>query len=132
MTPKFTYDPDHNCLREVARMEEPVMAEFKTNAYWTAMDVYNLHIASLRVIPCATVTKWPEGELEEGLHFRQTTFFPSFKPFAVPNTPQPRLYTQAEADEIWRAGYDCGHAEAAREDYIDKEQYFKTRFNVEL
>jgi hypothetical protein len=128
MTPKFKYDPTSHCLREVIQKPDKTCYE---HAQFNTPDKFREEIerrlASLRVIPCAPGELFPEGELVEGVHFKT---FTGIGTEAYPITP--RLYTQAEALEIWRAGYDCGHAEAAREDYIEKQQYFKTRFKVEL
>jgi hypothetical protein len=126
MTPKFKYDPEQHCLREQPNPNMP--RPNSLTVYGSIIhESWNNHLASLHSIRCAFKTVWNEGELSDGVHF-------CIRPdgLAFPLTAQPRLYTQAEALEIWRAGYDCGHAEAAREDYIDKEQFFKTRFNVEL
>lgn len=133
MTPTFKYDPDSHCLREVARMEKPTWVPMVLSSL--AQQQYNNHLASLRVIPCAPGSKWPEWELEEVVDFEilpTTTYQTDPMPQAFPVT-QPRLYTQAEAEEIWDGGWNAAiYYSIHDEENITKQQYFKTRFNVEL
>lgn len=133
MTPKFKHDPEHNCLREVARVKKPHHHPWADNtgnpisADKNADDWhrYNAHLSSLRVIPCAPGSKWPEGEMLEGVDFYLSLF-------AIPLTPQHRLYTQEEAEEIYNAGFVQGtRDQSTQRDKIAKQQYFKTRFNVD-
>lgn len=131
MTPTFLYDPQQHCLREVARLREPVKDIFKSpRGYELAVRAYRLHLASLRVIPCASDTKWPEGELEEQIDFKWGVG--PLNGFVLPIT-QPRLYTQAEAEEIWDGGWNAAiYYSIHDEENITKQQYFKTRFNEDI
>lgn len=126
MTPKFKYDPEHDCLREVVVNEWiltcPCDSCMKTRA-------------SLISIECQPGSFWPEGELENEVDF----FVNGIIPIAFPITPQPRLYTQAEAEEIFKDAYRMGMTYKMGLDIgiespleHEQQQYFKTRFNVDI
>ena len=71
----FTYNKQTQRLEEKATMPKPVISDYPlTNqgnvAHYEDTEKYLAHIASLRSIPCAPGTEWPEGDLTEKQDFQ--------------------------------------------------------------
>lgn len=133
MTPKFKYDPQQHCLREV--VSKPVWDSERYQSRKHYIKEYGDYLENLalpRVIPCAPWLKWAEGEFVEGVDFEVLS------DFAFPITKPPRTFTLAEVLEIFQDAYRLGMTYTMAENgtHVDplsteRQQYFKTRFNVE-
>lgn len=169
MTPTYKYDPTSHCLREVARMKRPTGWANLTEAYRYDKHLASLRVIPCapdipdfmfkdgeedKAFYVIDGKAWPiplnghapgnyyctcsvcNGQFI-GDKLAVTCKYCAYRAYSI--TTQSRLYTQAEAEEIFKDAYRLGMTykmalDKGSESPLEHEQqqYFKTRFNVEL